>query len=71
MRELGMEPAQTCVVGDAVLDVQMAVSAGVQCIGVSYGVAGGDELLRVGVDAVEDDFSALLVHFPPLQDHML
>jgi len=68
MQELGVEPAQTCVVGDAVLDAQMAVSASVKFIGVSYGVAAGDELLRNGADTVVDEFCELSVHFPPLQD---
>jgi len=68
MQELGVEPAQTCVVGDAVLDAQMAATADVKFIGVSYGVAAGDELIRSGADTVVDEFCQLLVHFPPLQD---
>jgi len=71
MQELGVEPAQTCVVGDARLDAQMSASAGVKFIGVSYGVTDGDELLQVGADVVVDEFRELLVHFPPLQDSTL
>jgi len=46
----------------------MAATADVKFIGVSYGVAAGDELIRSGADTVVDEFCQLLVHFPPLQD---
>jgi len=68
MAEMGIGAQQTCVVGDALLDAQMAAAAGVKFIAVSYGVADGDELLRAGADSLVDDFRALQVHFPPLQD---
>ncbi len=67
MQEVGVEQARTCVVGDAVLDAQMAAAADVKFIGVSFGVATGDDLLRNGADTVVDAFDQLLVHFPPLQ----
>jgi len=68
MQELGVDAVHTCVVGDAVLDAQMAAAANVKFIGVSYGVAAGDALLQNGADTVIDEFCELLVHFPPLQD---
>jgi phosphoglycolate phosphatase len=67
--EMGVEAAQTYVVGDALFDVQMAHAAGVAALGVSFGVSGSDELEHAGVMAVVNDFSDLLAYFPPLQDH--
>ncbi|MDQ6982623.1 MAG: HAD-IA family hydrolase [Mariprofundus sp.] len=66
MQELGVNAHQTCVVGDTVLDAQMAGSAGVRFFGVSYGVATDDELRREGAQRVLNDFTELLAHFPPL-----
>jgi phosphoglycolate phosphatase len=71
MAEMGVDAAQTCVVGDALFDIQMARSAGVAALGVSFGVSGSDELERAGVIAVVDDFSDLLSYFPSLHDHQL
>jgi phosphoglycolate phosphatase len=69
MAEMGVDAAQTCVVGDALFDIQMAQSAGVAALGVSFGVSGSDELEHAGATAVVNDFSGLLPYFPPLQDH--
>ena len=66
MAEMGVDAARTVVVGDALFDVQMAVAAGVPCIGVSFGVGERNELLEAGAEAVVDEFSTLLNHFPPL-----
>jgi phosphoglycolate phosphatase len=71
MVEMGVEAAQTCVVGDALFDIQMAHAAGITALGVSFGVSGSDELERIGAMAVVDDFSDLLSYFPPLHDHRL
>jgi len=70
IQELGVKAVQTCVVGDAVVDAQMAAAAGVRFVGVSYGVASGDELLLAGADALVDDCQELLVQFPHLQDQI-
>ncbi len=69
MAEMGVEAAQTCVVGDALYDVQMARSAGVAALGVSFGVSDSNELEHAGAMAVVNEFSDLLTYFPPLQDH--
>ena len=37
MNEFGVEPARTLMIGDTTHDLQMAVNAGVACVGVSYG----------------------------------
>ena len=69
MAEMGVEAAQTSVVGDALFDIQMAQSAGVTALGVSFGVSASDELLDAGAEAVVNDFSDLLAYFPLLHDH--
>ncbi|WP_370465541.1 HAD-IIIA family hydrolase [Mariprofundus sp. NF] len=66
MAEMGVGVERTVVVGDALFDVQMAVAAGVPCIGVSFGVGDSDELLAAGAELVVDEFITLLDHFPPL-----
>jgi len=67
MAEMGVRAHQTTVIGDALLDIGMAQASGVKSLGVSFGVAGADALLAAGAEAVIDDFSELLAHFPPLQ----
>jgi phosphoglycolate phosphatase len=37
MREFGVEPERTLMIGDTTHDLQMAVNAGCPCVGVSYG----------------------------------
>jgi len=71
MQELGVSAAQTCVVGDAVFDIQMAKAAGARALGVSFGVASPAELLQAGAFDVVDHFSDLLKYFPTLQDRAL
>jgi len=67
MREMGVAAAQTTVIGDALLDIQMAEACGVRALGVSFGVADSQALREVGAKAVVDDFSDLLAHFPHLR----
>lgn len=71
MAEMGVDASNTCVIGDALFDIQMARAAGVSSLGVSFGVSGSDELEQAGVLAVVNDFYDLLAYFPPLQDHQL
>lgn len=66
MAEMGVGAERTVVVGDALFDVQMAVAAGVPCIGVSFGVGDRDQLLQAGAQVVVDEFVTLLDYFPPL-----
>jgi len=68
MDEMGVESGQTTVVGDALLDMQMAQASGVQALGVSFGVAEGETLRAAGATAIVDAFDTLLEHFPPLQN---
>jgi phosphoglycolate phosphatase len=37
MREFGVDPERTLMIGDTTHDLQMAVNAGTPCVGVSYG----------------------------------
>jgi len=46
--ELGLSPQQAVVVGDAIVDVQMARAAGAQAIGVAWGCASEEGLLAAG-----------------------
>jgi len=66
MAEMGVGAERTVVVGDALFDVQMAVAAGVPCIGVSFGVGESGALIEAGAKIVVDEFPTLLNHFPPL-----
>ena len=68
MLELGVPADRTWVVGDACFDIQMAVAAEVEALGVSFGVASSDELLQAGARRVVNDFAELLSYFPRLPD---
>lgn len=68
MAEMGVEPVQTTVVGDALLDMQMAQACGVRALGVSFGVAASEDLRGAGAMSVVDAFDALLEHFPLLRN---
>ncbi len=68
MQELGVRAAQTWVVGDAVVDIQMAASANVAALGVSFGPSMHAPLRSAGAYAVVDTFASLLAHFPPLPE---
>ncbi len=68
MLELGVPADRTWVVGDACFDMQMAVAAEVEALGVSFGVASSDELLQARARRVVNDFAELLAYFPRLPD---
>ncbi len=68
MQEMGVKAEHVCVVGDALFDIQMAKAAKVRSLGVSFGVAGSEELMQAGAEVVVNDFVELLQYFPPLQD---
>ncbi len=67
MREMGVGGAQTTVIGDAVLDMQMASASGATGLGVSFGVADKTSLRKAGATHVVDHFTELLEYFPHLQ----
>jgi phosphoglycolate phosphatase len=66
MDELGVLPERTTLVGDAIFDMQMAASASMRALGVSFGVESAEILYAQGAVDVVDEFPALLAHFPPL-----
>lgn len=65
MREAGVEPADTVVVGDTAYDMAMARAAGVAGIGVSWGYHAAAHLVEAGAHTVIDRFDFLL---PVLDD---
>jgi len=60
MREAGVAPADTAVVGDTVYDVTMARAAGASAIGVTWGYHEGAALAEAGAFAVIDNFRELV-----------
>ncbi len=59
-RRLAVPPSKCLVVGDATGDMQMGVRAGMEVLGVSYGVADANDLLAAGARRVVDDFPAVV-----------
>ncbi|MAA61910.1 HAD-IA family hydrolase [Idiomarina loihiensis] len=59
MNELKTQPEHTLMVGDSVHDMKMAVAAGVQAIGVSFGVHDAERLREAGATIVVDSLSEL------------
>ena len=68
--EAGIDPSQTFVIGDAVYDMQMAVSAGASAIGVSWGYAPVDALRAAGASHIVGDAGeiATLIAAPRIPD---
>lgn len=59
MRETGISPADTIMVGDTTYDVEMARAANVGAIGVTWGYHLRDELEDAGAHIIIDDYTAL------------
>jgi phosphoglycolate phosphatase len=60
MRQTGVPPHDTVVVGDTVFDVEMAHAAGAHAIGVGWGYHPAEALVGAGADAMIGDFSELV-----------
>ena len=60
VRDHGLDPARTVVVGDTVWDVEAAQAAGLPCVALLCGGIGRAELTEAGAAAVYDDPAALL-----------
>lgn len=60
--EMGIDPADTLVVGDAIYDMQMARAARAGAIGVAWGYSSPDALRQHGAEEVLDHPSGLLNH---------
>jgi len=66
MAELGVDAADTALVGDARFDIQMAKAAGVRALGASFDMLDGQVLYDEGAEAVVHRFDDLLRYFPSL-----
>ncbi|MGI9434388.1 MAG: HAD-IA family hydrolase [Geminicoccaceae bacterium] len=60
MRETGVAPSATWLIGDTSFDMEMAVAAGVRPIGVDWGYHPTEDLHRAGAEVVLDRFEQLL-----------
>ncbi len=56
-------PKDVVLIGDTRHDAEGAREAGIDCIGVSYGYGGRDELTEHGVDLIYDDLASLVEDF--------
>jgi phosphoglycolate phosphatase len=59
MDELGMPPEKVLMVGDTTHDLQMAINAGVDAVGMTYGAHPEDQLRELKPLALLDDFHEL------------
>ena len=59
LRELGVTPEETLVVGDMTYDILMGSRAGAHTCGVTYGNGTREELLSVNAESIIDDFEQL------------
>ncbi len=50
--ELSMNPKQSTLIGDTRFDIDASRAVGIRCIGVAWGVATADDLLRGGAEAI-------------------
>ena len=66
MREAGVEPAETLMIGDTVFDIEMARVAGAHALGVAWGYHDPHELLAAGACAVAARPSDLANHVEAL-----
>jgi phosphoglycolate phosphatase len=60
MKDAGVGPADTIVIGDTSYDIAMARAAGARAIGVSWGYHPAGNLHAEGADLVIDDYAALI-----------
>jgi phosphoglycolate phosphatase len=59
MDELGMQPEQVLMIGDTTHDLQMAINAGVDALGMTYGAHPEAQLRELKPLALLDDFHEL------------
>lgn len=59
MAELGVDAADTLVVGDTTFDMEMAVNAGARALGVSWGYHDARDLRAAGAELVLESFGQL------------
>jgi len=66
MRDTGVDPAGTVMIGDTTFDMEMAVAAGTMAVGVSWGYHPQEHLHKAGAHVVIDDFAALRIEIQSL-----
>lgn len=59
MRETGVTPAETVMIGDTTFDIEMGVAAGCRTIGVTWGYHEPRELIAAGADTMIDRYDQL------------
>lgn len=59
MDELGMQPREVLMIGDTTHDLQMAINAGVDAVGMTYGAHLEEQLRELNPLALLDDFHSL------------
>ncbi|RYE75900.1 MAG: HAD family hydrolase [Hyphomicrobiales bacterium] len=59
MAETGASPNETIMIGDTVFDIELAVNAGCQAVGVTWGYHDPGDLLRAGAGAMIDSYDEL------------
>lgn len=60
--QMGIDPRDTIVIGDAIYDMMMAKSAGARAVGVSWGYASVADLVTAGADAIVERAEDILKH---------
>ena len=68
MEEANAEPRDTVMIGDTTFDMDMATSAGVRSIGVSWGYHSPQELAATGAHTIVHDSAALLAELQTFID---
>ena len=59
MEETGIAASDTVMIGDTSYDMEMAISAGVQAVGVTWGYHLGSDLTAAGAHHLVDDYAGL------------
>jgi phosphoglycolate phosphatase len=59
MRETGVEPSDTVMIGDTTFDIEMGVAAGCRTIGVTWGYHDPRELIAAGANTMIDRYDQL------------
>jgi phosphoglycolate phosphatase len=59
MEEIGVEKADTVIIGDTTFDIEMGKAAGTKAIGVTWGYHENDELVAAGADLLVERYDQL------------
>ena len=67
LNNLALPPEDTIMIGDMVADVEAARAAGVVCVGVTYGFADKDELVKAGAVHIVNSLTELQPYLEKLK----